>query len=297
MKTVSTTALAKELGIDSKFLFEKLKHMSLIYRKEGKWFLTEKGIEAGGIIIPSEKYGDYIAWPENFTVTSPINNNGSDYLTATKISDRFGISNQRVNLIFSELGWIEEAVKGWKITSQGMKQGGIQKEHSTGGYFVMWPVSILEDPILNRAINPTENTFNVNIEVAHLNGNVSDKTENKYPDKLLKTKDGHLVRSRAEMIIDNLLYDYGLTHAYERELTVVENVLSDFYIPARNGGKAVYIEFWGIKDNDKYLERKKVKQEVYKKNNLNLIELDDSHIDNLDSHLRKMLLKFNINVD
>ena len=42
---------------------------------------------------------------------------------------------------------------------------------------------------------------------------------------------------------------------------------------------------------------KKVKQEIYKKNNLNLIELDDKHLDNLDSHLRKMLLKFDINVE
>ena len=47
---------------------------------------------------------------------------------------------------------------------------------------------------------------------------------------------------------------------YLRELTVAETVYSDFYIPARNGkdnlGKAVYIEFWGINDNEKYLERK-----------------------------------------
>ena len=118
---------------------------------------------------------------------------------------------------------------------------------------------------------------------------------------LLKAKDGHLVRSRAELIIDNLLYDYGLTHAYERELTVEETVISDFYIPARNGkeskGKQVYIEFWGIKDDEKYLERKSVKQEIYKKHKLNLIELDDTHLDNLDSHLRKAFLKFDINVE
>ncbi len=70
-----------------------------------------------------------------------------------------------------------------------------------------------------------------------------------------------------------------------------------FYIPARNNGKAVYIEFWGIKDNEKYLERKRIKQEIYKINNLNLIELEDSHLDNLDSYLRKTLLKYNINVE
>ena len=152
-----------------------------------------------------------------------------------------------------------------------------------------------------RAIKPTEYLQKDKINEEIIKNINSTKSENKYPDTLLKAKDGHLVRSRAELIIDNLLYDYGLTHAYERELTVAETVYSDFYIPARNGkdnlGKAVYIEFWGISDNVKYLERKKVKQEIYKKNNFNLIELDDSHLDNLDSYLRKTLLKYNINVE
>ena len=42
MKTVSTTTLAKELGIESKDLFEKLISLDLIYRKNDKWNLTER---------------------------------------------------------------------------------------------------------------------------------------------------------------------------------------------------------------------------------------------------------------
>jgi len=156
----------------------------------------------------------------------------------------------------------------------------------------------LNDTHFLKSINPTEYIVTGKSNEPE---QPNHTTETKYPDTLLKTKDGHLVRSRAEVIIDNLLYDYGVTHAYERELTVAETVFSDFYIPARNGkenkGKAVYIEFWGINDNEKYLERKKIKQEIYKKNELNLIELDDKHLDNLDSNLRKLLLKFDINVE
>lgn len=99
------------------------------------------------------------------------------------------------------------------------------------------------------------------------------------------------------MLIDNALYDYGLTHAYERKIPIKEDVYSDFYIPPRNGGKAVYIEFWGLENDDKYLKRKEIKKAIYKKYDLNLIEIDDSHIGNLDDHLPVMLLKYNINVE
>lgn len=299
MKTISTTSLSKELGLSSKELFDKLVSLDLIYRKDDKWKLTSKGSAIGGKTISHETYGEYIAWPEKFNPFELGDSSKKELLNATKIGEKFEVSNQRVNNIFSELGWVEQGIKGWKITQTGKHIGGIQKEHPSGGTYVIWPDSILSNKIFLKAIKPTE--FLIPEEPIKNNAATSSKAENKYPETLLKTKDGHLVRSRAELIIDNLLYDYGLTHAYERELTHEETVLSDFYIPARNGkdnkGKAVYIEFWGIKDNDKYLERKKIKQEIYKKHNLNLIELDDSHLDNLDSYLRKTFLQFDINVE
>ena len=298
MKTISTTALSKELGISSKELFDTLVDLKLIYRKEEKWHLTEKGKEYGGIVVPNEKFGDFIAWPEEFNPTIDVNNPKATLITVTKIGEVFKLSNQRVNKILSELGWIEEAIKGWSITNLGKKVGGYQKEHQSGGTFVMWPETIIKDPVFLRSVKPSEvNSTEKQSEVVLPTTTTPEKISSKYPDVLLKTKDGHLVKSRAELIIDNMLYDYGLTHAYERELPIEEKVLCDFYIPSKNGGKAVYIEFWGISDNEKYLERKRVKQEIYKKHKFNLIELDDKHIDNLDGHLPKMLLKFNINVE
>jgi hypothetical protein len=296
MKTISTTSLSKELGIPSKELFDKLVSLELIFRKNEKWHLTQKGVDVGGKMISNEKFGEFIAWPENFNPYNLEDFSKKDFLNATKIGEKFHISNQRVNNIFSELGWVEQAIKGWKITIAGRKLGGIQKEHQSGGTYVIWPNSILENNFFQKAITPT-----VFIKQDNTLSDQSVKKEPKYPNSLIKTKDGHLVRSRAELIIDNLLYDYGITHAYERELTTEEKVLSDFYIPARNGkdnkGKAVFIEFWGINDNDNYLERKKIKQEIYKKHSFNLIELDDTHIDNLDSHLRKAFLQFDINIE
>ena len=297
MKSISTTALSKELNVTSKELFDKLVELKLIYRNDEKWHLTDLGKDAGGSIITNEKFGDFIAWPENFNPFSIVENSYAGLITVTKIGEAFNLSNQRVNKILSEIGWIEQAIKGWSITSLGKKVGGLQREHQSGGTFVIWPDTIITHPILLRSIKPAasipiEKNNESNIVPLH-----SEKSISKYPDTLLKTKDGHLVRSRAELIIDNMLYDYGLTHAYERELPVEEKVLCDFYIPSKKGGKAVYIEFWGINDNEKYLERKKLKQEIYKKYNLNLIEIEDKHIDNLDGHLPKLLLKFQITVD
>jgi hypothetical protein len=51
-----------------------------------------------------------------------------------------------------------------------------------------------------------------------------------------------------------------------------------------------------MENDPKYLERKKVKLEIYKKYDFKLIELTDEDILNLDDHLPKKLLKFGIKV-
>ncbi|RLA21781.1 MAG: hypothetical protein DRQ61_07930 [Gammaproteobacteria bacterium] len=105
-----------------------------------------------------------------------------------------------------------------------------------------------------------------------------------------RATDGHFVRSKAEMLIDNWLYMAEIAHAYERKLPVEEEVYSDFYVPR---GK-VYIEFWGYDNNAKYLARKQKKQAIYQKYNFNLIELTDEEVLNLDDILPLMLLEYGV---
>ncbi|WAM28549.1 hypothetical protein [Myxococcus sp. NMCA1] len=105
-----------------------------------------------------------------------------------------------------------------------------------------------------------------------------------------RAQDGHRVRSKAEALIDNWLYQASIVHAYERRLPIEEEVYSDFWIPA---GK-VYIEYWGMEANPKYAERKRVKLELYKKNGFSLIELTDDEIRNLDDHLPRKLRAFGV---
>ncbi len=107
-----------------------------------------------------------------------------------------------------------------------------------------------------------------------------------------RTNDWHFVRSRAEVMIDDWLYNNEVVHAYERKLPVEEELYSDFYLPTWK----VYIEFWWYEDDEKYLDRKKKKQEIYKKYNINLIELSNKDIESLDDILPKKLLQFWITI-
>ncbi|WP_226036714.1 hypothetical protein [Aquibacillus saliphilus] len=75
-----------------------------------------------------------------------------------------------------------------------------------------------------------------------------------------RSADGHYVRSRAEMLIDNWLYMSEIVHAYERKLPIEEDVYTDFYLPV---GK-VYIEYWGLEDEPKMRRESKKNYEYIK---------------------------------
>lgn len=224
--------------------------------------------------------------PKPEVVESEKIHKATSYLSATNIGEKIGLSNQKVNKVLAELGWVSKSKEGWVATPQGISLGAIQKEHAQSGFYVVWPDDILQ----NNALNATIKSLNGEAEE---HAPQEEKNEvgfrEKYPPTH-RTTDGHWVRSKAETLIDNWLYMSGIAHAYERQLPIAEVAYCDFYIP---DGK-VYIEYWGIESDPKYQARKKVKLGLYYKYNFNLIELSDEHIKNLDDFLPKMLLKFNV---
>lgn len=297
MEYISTTSLSNELEISVNELFSKLKTLAWIDRNNDKWILTELGKRKGGQTRTNLKYGEYIVWPNNILIENPLSNNDKPKsLNATTIGKHYNISSQRLNLILSELGWIEKDLAGWIITKLGKTVGGRQYEHETsGGTYVLWPENILLNKSLNEVFKERKPEKEQSIAPPSIDPQLVQPIPNNFRDKFpatIRTRDGHMVRSRAEVIIDNALYEYKLAHAYERKLPIEEDLYSDFYIPSEN----VYIEFWGIENDPKYLQRKKVKLEIYKKYDFKLIELTDEDILNLDDHLPKKLLKFGIKV-
>lgn len=291
MKQLSTSALAKERNIDPKELFERLKSKGWMYFKDDQWYLTKEGKMVGGEVKYNPKFGEYIVWPSNINLNEEVRK--EDTMNSTSIGSHFNISAQRVNSILAELGWIEKSnVGGWNITKFGSKNGGYEMEAPNGAPFVIWDKSILNNKNVLNSINAAtgkkydENSSNGEKEQS------TDEFRQKHEAKY-RTQDGHRVRSRAEAMIDDYLYNNGIAHAYERRLPGIdEEVISDFYIPQ---GK-VFIEFWGMEENEKYAERKKKKLEIYSNENFRLIELNDGDIQNLDDVLPRKLRKFGINV-
>jgi hypothetical protein len=258
LEYISTSSLANELDLPASELFAKLKSNGWIDRKNDKWILTDIGKQKGGQTRNNPKFGEYIVWPENISFE---NNAAAKMLNATAIGKHFGVSSQRLNLILSELGWIQKDLAGWELTKLGKNVGGKQFEHETsGGSYVLWPNSIIDNSILKGAFIDSKAEKEHSTEISSAtNGSNQNNFREKFEAKH-RTKDGHYVRSRAEVIIDNTLYEYEIVHSYEKKLPVEEEVYTDFYLPK---GK-VYIEYWGMESDPKYQERKQKKLEIYR---------------------------------
>lgn len=284
---LSTTKLAEKYGMQPKELFSQLEKLGLVSQNDGSWELTEAGRAKGGIVKEGKQYGPYVAWPGNVDLNLTVS---ETLITATAIGKHFDLSATKANYILSELGWIKKSLKGWALTGQGEKMGGVQDEDKKSGIpFVRWPETIVNAKALlesmghitgNLPEKKTEESEKVSEEIGF-----REKFEAKH-----RSADGHFVRSKAEMLIDNWLYMAEIVHAYERKLPIEEDVYSDFYIPT---GK-VYLEYWGLENDARYLTRKQKKIDIYKKYGFNLIELSDKEVQNLDDHLPRLLLKYGV---
>ncbi len=207
---------------------------------------------------------------------------------AKKIGESLDIPAQNVNAILSELGLIKKGeIKGWIATTYGIQQGAVNKVYDkTGVPYVLWPETILANPSFKKSIKEFKGESSTIIDV---DVEVIDDFRDKYPASH-RAQDGHFVRSRAELIIDNWLYMAEISHAYERKLPIPESVYCDFYLPS---GK-VYIEFWGMENDEKYRHRKREKLAIYREYDFRLIELKDGDISNLDDILPGLLLQHGI---
>lgn len=285
MKKVSTSALAKTNEIEPKELFSKLINNGLILRDNDTWKLTDHGVTLGGEMYKNPTLGEYIVWPENLDISFK-----KKYVTATQIGEILNIPSRKVNMYLSELGWSLKNEIGWHVTPEGIKNGGFKKTTSNGIPYVVWEENITSNVHLLRAIKIGEGELSEKFQKTGLD--IVDDFRLKFPAEL-RTSDGHLVSSRAEMLIDNFLYYNKIVHAYEKKVNIDEPMFCDFFIPGYN----IYIEFWGLDEEEKYKERKKRKLELYAKYNFKLIELSEKDLNNLDETLAMKLRIFNVHVE
>lgn len=224
------------------------------------------------------------------------NRSGSDGMLGAKVlGEHFKLDARQINRVLAELGWIErDGSKGWKPTALGERLKAQRNIHFRDqNPYVVWHPDICKSRILQKAVEEflsVELPTKAQDQNSSMNEDAADKAEGfreKFPPTI-RTSDGHMVRSRGEAMIDGLLYEHRIVHAYERLVPIEEAMYCDFFLPEYN----LYIEFWGMESNPKYKARKEKKLELYRQNGLRLVEVKDEHINNLEDYLMSQLVKF-----
>lgn len=284
MTKLSTSEIARKRDLEPKALFSELKLAGYIVRQEDKWLLTQLGEKFGGEYINHPKFGRFIVWPHNLLIDHTLSN--GQYFSATQIGNMLNLDAKKINLLLSELGWITRSENGWLLTPSGELIGGEPRYHkTTQKMFIVWHDTIIRNKRLNQSV--------VEFLGQDAHTHSTDKSISQFRQKFEakhRTLDGHFVRSQGELIIDNWLYMAGVVHAYERQLPIDEDVISDFYLPT---GK-VYLQYWGSDLGPTDEKKKILTLAIYRKHGFNLIEINPEDIPHLDKILPPLLRKFDI---
>ena len=98
-----------------------------------------------------------------------------------------------------------------------------------------------------------------------------------------KCLDGHVVRSKGELIIDNFLHNNKIQHEYEKKIKVRGNPIKcDWYLPELD----IYVEYWGYFGKD-YMKRKKEKVKLYNQGKLTLLSIENIMFKDIYLNLEK----------
>ncbi len=264
LKFLSTSRLAKALAVDGKALFSLLSEQGWIEHVDDQWRLTAQGEFHGGQYQHSDKYGDYVVWPESVVESPVLLKLEGLMVSATKLAELFGSSAATMNLLLAHLGWIEKDQRGWMLTDLGSRLGG-EAHSSKQGFFVLWPAAIRQQPLFQKALK-----------------------------RLLAedgpSLDGFTCRNVLQQKVCNWLYLHGLVNAKDHALPGQEFLTADFYLPQRQ----VYIDCWDVNDSDIPLSVKMEKHAYYQQMGLKHVELSTDDAKHLDDVIAQKLLRFGV---
>jgi len=102
------------------------------------------------------------------------------------------------------------------------------------------------------------------------------KAKDTHKEEIIRTKDGHYVKSSGESDIDDILYDLRIVHCYEKNVPInadEEAVTCDWFIPVKDNRHGIYIEYWGM-NTEAYKKNKERKRKAYKDHDIPLIEIE-----------------------
>lgn len=287
---LSTSALARKLDLPVQQLFVTLKDYGWIQRHQDAWLLTNKGEFEGGSYVDSQRYGRYIVWPDTLVehpLLSAIESN--ERLSASGLRRYFPqLHPRQINRALGELGLQVHSVLGWELTEQGKRLGGQQEEsENSGAFYVTWPHDIVDHPVLHRELQAQSSIGEAPVQEEP----ADDLFANVGLTELVGI-DGHALETLLELKVCNWLYTAQLAHAHQRALPVEELLYADFYLPAAR----VYIECWDEEEPPERLTLKLRKKDVYREQDLRVIEINARDADRLDEVLGRPLMGYGIRV-
>lgn len=136
-----------------------------------------------------------------------------------------------------------------------------------------------DDSLTARAVNDIKEIVEKKIpneEKTNENQSRISQLDDSRKEEVLRTRDGHYVKSDPEREIDDILYSLRIVHCYEKNVpTSIDEatVKCDWFIPVNDDRHGIYIEYWGM-NTKSYLENKERKRKAYKENNIPLIEIE-----------------------
>lgn len=107
--------------------------------------------------------------------------------------------------------------------------------------------------------------------------------------------DGHIVKSKSEMIIDNWLFENNISHAYEKKLPIdndeSHDLHPDFFLNGYGEDKDdIYIEYWGYNEkNIEYTKSKNYKKKKYEELGITVICLEEKDLMDINASLSRKL--------
>jgi hypothetical protein len=297
------------IGKPVNLAYKNLSFMGYVEQKGNRWRLTKKGQEAGGFCASKS---EEILWKNLIKDYPEIKSLHEGKVGKSKstpqIANMFACIPNAVENILHNMDLIikNNECEGWRLTEKGRKNGGEERSKVTASnqtfYWTLWPYYVYENKLFKEkieyyAFKEHKKVYDKEEVDILIRGNVPENV----------TDDGHYVRSKAELIIDNFLFKNRIFHIYEKSLSGNDNSYCDFYLPDYD----LYIEYWGFKDGDekkedlsdkkrkeiaKYLIRKAEKLEIYHKNGIRLLELEDQHLKSVNDSLPRLLLTYGVKI-
>lgn len=117
--------------------------------------------------------------------------------------------------------------------------------------------------------------------------------ESKYKNRKFPCEDGHVVKSNAELRIDQFLYKNNIVHAYEKTITLKDGkqIHPDFYIPEID----VYIEYHGVRGSAWYDKMNEYKDGIYKNEDITVIVITHEKEEQIEKLLPVLLNQNGLN--